>query len=65
MGLRILREIMSVIKEKGVVREAWDKTLVVAKFLCGLHVANTYLCTVVLVSLLLSPCTNALSMSQK
>ncbi|KAF3449901.1 hypothetical protein FNV43_RR05980 [Rhamnella rubrinervis] len=47
MVLGNLREILYVMKEKSVVREAWDKTLVLAKFLCGLRVTNTYLCTVV------------------
>ncbi|KAL5577183.1 hypothetical protein UlMin_018882 [Ulmus minor] len=44
----VVREIFSLIREKAVVREALDKTLTVAKVLCGLHVVNTYLGTVVL-----------------
>ncbi|XP_048331981.1 mitochondrial ATP-independent inner membrane protease subunit 1a-like isoform X2 [Ziziphus jujuba] len=55
MGLRNLRQVESkakellfVMKEKSIVREAWDKTLGLAKLLCGLHVTNAYLCTFVL-----------------
>jgi hypothetical protein len=44
MGLRKLWQYRSI------VREAWDQTMAVATLLCGLHVTNTYLCTVGLVS---------------
>ncbi|GMY37877.1 mitochondrial inner membrane protease subunit 1-like [Fagus crenata] len=33
---------------KSIVKEAFDKTLLVTKFFCALHVTNTYLCTVAL-----------------
>ncbi|XP_062161082.1 mitochondrial ATP-independent inner membrane protease subunit 1a-like [Alnus glutinosa] len=39
MGLRKLWQYRSIVKE------AWDQTMAVATLLCGLHVTNTYLCT--------------------
>ncbi|KAK9132555.1 hypothetical protein Scep_012083 [Stephania cephalantha] len=34
---------------RSVAREAWDRSLIMAKFLCLLHVVDTYLCSSVLV----------------
>ena len=45
-----IREILSLIGERSVVREAWDVTFLIAKCFCGFHVINTYVATVVLVS---------------
>ncbi|GMP73903.1 hypothetical protein CsSME_00031493 [Camellia sinensis var. sinensis] len=39
MGLRKLKELMSIAKE------GLDKSFMVAKFFCALHVINAYLCT--------------------
>jgi hypothetical protein len=44
MGLRKLWQYRSI------VREAWDQTMTVATFFCGLHVTNKYLCTFGMVS---------------
>ncbi|PON50802.1 Peptidase S26A, signal peptidase I [Trema orientale] len=43
-----VREILSIIKEKSLVREAWDKIFPLAKFACGLHVIHKYLGLIVL-----------------
>ncbi|GMN43316.1 hypothetical protein TIFTF001_012514 [Ficus carica] len=43
-----IREILSLIRERSVVREAWDVTFLIAKCFCGFHVINTYVATVVL-----------------
>ncbi|XP_019055497.1 PREDICTED: mitochondrial inner membrane protease subunit 1-like isoform X2 [Nelumbo nucifera] len=34
---------------RSTAKEVWDRTLIVAKFLCVLHVTNTYICTPTLV----------------
>lgn len=48
-GLRRLAQL------KPIAEEALAGTVFVAKFLCGLHVANTYICTAALVSSNFSP----------
>uniref|UniRef100_A0AAU7LJF4 MADS11 n=1 Tax=Hippophae rhamnoides TaxID=193516 RepID=A0AAU7LJF4_9ROSA len=55
MGLRnlsqlknALRDFLSFTQKQGIFREVWDKSLLVIKFACAVHVTNTYVCTVVL-----------------
>ncbi|OVA07085.1 Peptidase S26A [Macleaya cordata] len=39
----------NLVKYKSIVKEAFDRTVIVAKFLCFLHVTNNYICTPALV----------------